>query len=79
MSSIPHMEKKMMQIGTKLIVINIAAIINKAKIIISVIIYFSLLLDKQSMVFVHSLNGCLLHPARKKWHNRKIYLINELI
>ena len=40
------MEKKMMQIGTKLIAMNIAATINKAKIIISVIIYFSLLLGK---------------------------------
>lgn len=46
MSSIPHMEKKMMQIGTKLIAMNITAAINKANIIISVIIYVSLLLDR---------------------------------
>lgn len=60
------MEKKMMQIGTKLIAMNIAAAINKAKIIISVIIYFSLLLDKQSMVFCSLIEWVFVTPSEEK-------------
>ena len=56
----------MMQIGTKLIAMNIAAAINKAKIIISVIIYFSLLLDKQSMVFCSLIEWVFVTPREEK-------------